>query len=87
MGFAFQNTHQAFRVKKGQRVFTNCGLAPMGWGLPAAVGACVANGRRRTICLSGEGGLMLNIQELATVMHHRLPIKLFILNNGGYLTI
>lgn len=87
MGFAFQNTHQAFRVKAGQRVMTNCGFAPMGWGLPAAVGACFARGERRTICIAGEGGLMLNIQELATVMHHRLPIKLFILNNGGYLTI
>jgi len=87
MGFAFQNTHQAFRVKKGQRVFTNCGFAPMGWGLPAAVGACFANRQKRTICISGEGGLMMNIQELATVMHHQLPIKLFIFNNGGYLTI
>jgi len=87
MGFAFQNTHQVFRVKKGQRVFTNCGFAPMGWGLPAAVGACFANRRKRTICIAGEGGLMMNIQELATVMHHKLPIKLFILNNGGYLTI
>ena len=87
MGFAFQNTHQAFRVKLGQRVFTNCGFAPMGWGLPAAVGACFAHQRRRVVCIAGEGGLMLNIQEFATVMHHRLPIKLFILNNGGYLTI
>jgi acetolactate synthase-1/2/3 large subunit len=87
MGFAFQNTHQVFRVKAGQRVFTNSGFAPMGWGLPAAIGACFARGKRRVICIAGEGGLMLNIQELATVMHHQLPIKLFILNNGGYLTI
>ncbi|MBI3494109.1 MAG: thiamine pyrophosphate-binding protein [Acidobacteria bacterium] len=87
MGFAFQNTHQAFRVKKGQRVFTNSGFAPMGWGLPAAVGACFAHDRKRTICIAGEGGLMMNLQELATVMHYQLPIKLFIFNNGGYLTI
>lgn len=87
MGFAFQNTHQAFRVKKGQRVFTNCGLASMGWGLPAAVGACFANNKKQTICLAGEGGLLMTIQELATIMHHQLPIKLFIFNNGGYLTI
>ena len=87
MGFAFQNTHQAFRVKKGQRVFTNCGLASMGWGLPAAVGACFANGKKRTVCIAGEGGLLMTIQEMATVMHHRLPVKLFVLNNGGYLTI
>lgn len=87
MGFAFQNTHQAFRTKKGQRVFTNCGLASMGWGLPAAVGACFGNQKKRTVCLAGEGGLLMTIQELATIMHHRLPIKLFIFNNGGYLTI
>ncbi len=87
MGFAFQNTHQAFRIKKGQRVFTNCGLASMGWGLPAAVGACFGNGKKRTVCLAGEGGLLMTIQELATIMHHRLPVKLFVFNNGGYLTI
>tara|TARA_Y100000588_G_scaffold395323_2_gene523417 strand:- start:27348 stop:29150 length:1803 start_codon:yes stop_codon:yes gene_type:complete len=87
MGFAFQNIHQAFRVKKGQRVFTNCGLASMGWGLPAAVGACLGSGKKRTVCVAGEGGLMMTIQEIATIMHHRLPVKVFILNNGGYLTI
>ncbi len=87
MGIAFQGTHQGFKVKQGQKLFTNCGLAAMGWGLPAAVGACFANNRKRTICIAGEGGLMMNIQELATMMHHKLPIKLFILNNGGYMTI
>ncbi len=87
MGLSFVGTHQAFRVKKGQKLYTNSGFAPMGWGLPAAVGACVAHNKQRTICLSGEGGLMMNIQELATVMHHKFPIKLFIYNNGGYLTI
>ena len=87
MGFAFQNTHQAFRVKVGQRMFTNCGFASMGWGLPAAIGACFANEKKRVVCIAGEGGFLMNMQEMATVMHHRLPIKLFILNNGGYLTI
>lgn len=86
MGFAFQNTHQAWKIKKGQRLLTNCGLAPMGWGLPAAIGAAFATDRR-VLCITGEGGLMMNIQELATVMHHQLPIKIFVLNNGGYLTI
>jgi acetolactate synthase-1/2/3 large subunit len=86
MGFAFQNTHQAFRVKQGQRVFTNCGLAPMGWGLPAAIGAAVGSGRR-TVCIAGDGGFMFNAQELATLAHHRLPVKIFLLNNGGYLTM
>ncbi len=86
MGFAFQNTHQCWKTKKGQRLLTNCGLAPMGWGLPAAIGAAFATGNR-VLCITGEGGLMMNIQELATVSHHKLPIKIFVLNNGGYLTI
>lgn len=87
MGVAFQGTHQAFKVKKGQKFFTDSGFAPMGWGLPAAVGACIANDKKRTICIAGDGGLQMNIQELATAMHNKLPIKLFVLNNGGYLTI
>lgn len=86
MGFAFQNTHQAWRVKEGQRVFTNCGLAAMGWGLPAAIGAHVGSDRR-TICIAGDGGFMFTAHELATLMHHRFPIKVFLLNNGGYLTM
>ena len=87
MGLSFVGTHQTFKIKKGQKLYTNSGHAPMGWGLPAAVGACYALKKRRVICLSGEGGLQMNIQELATVMHNKLPIKIFIYNNGGYLTI
>ncbi len=87
MGLSFQGTHQAFRVKKGQKFFTNSGFASMGWGLPAAVGACFAHDRQRVICIAGDGGLQMTIQELATVMHHRLPVKLFVYNNGGYLTM
>ena len=87
MGLSFVGTHQAFKVKKGQKLYTNSGHAPMGWGLPAAVGACYASKKRRIICLVGEGGLQMNIQELATIMHNKLPIKIFIYNNGGYLTI
>ena len=86
MGFAFQNTHQGWKTKSGQRLLTNCGLAPMGWGLPAAIGAAFASGKR-VLLITGDGGLMMNIQELATVMHHKLNIKIFILDNGGYLTI
>ena len=86
MGFAFQNTRQAWKIKQGQRLLTNCGLAPMGWGLPAAIGACMGT-HRRTILIAGDGGLMMNIQELATVRHHKLNLKIFMLNNGGYLTI
>ena len=87
MGFAFQTTHMAFQIKKGQQLLTNCGMAAMGWGLPAAVGACIAHEKKRTICIAGDGGLQMNLQELATVMHHQLPIKIFIYNNGGYLTM
>ena len=87
MGLSFVGTHQAFKIKKGQKLYTNSGHAPMGWGLPAAIGACYAEKKRRIICLVGEGGFQMNMQELATVMHNKLPIKIFIYNNGGYLTI
>ena len=86
MGFAFQVTHQTWKVKSGQRLFTNCGLASMGWGLPAAIGAAIASSRR-VILIAGEGGFQMTMQELATVMHHKLNIKMFVLNNGGYATI
>ena len=56
-------------------------------GLPAAIGASFASKNKKIICLTGEGGLQMNIQEFATIMHHKLPIKTFIYNNGGYLTI
>ena len=87
MGLSFVGTHQAFKLKKGQRLFTNSGHAPMGWGLPAAVGAYFSDKKRHIICLSGEGGFQMNLQELSTVMHHNIPLKIFIFNNGGYLTI
>ena len=91
MGLSFVGTHQAFKIKKGQRLFTNSGHAPMGWGLPAAIGAYFATkdsrSKSKIICLTGEGGLQMNIQELATVLHHKIPIKIFVYNNGGYLTI
>lgn len=87
MGVAFQGTHQVFRVKQGQRLFTNCGLASMGWGLPAAVGACIGSGRKRTTLITGDGSFMMTSHELSVVMHLRLPIKIFLYNNGGYLTI
>jgi acetolactate synthase-1/2/3 large subunit len=59
----------------------------MGFGLPGAIGACIGNNRKDTICISGDGGLQMNIQELQTIAHYSLPIKLFVLNNKGYLTI
>lgn len=87
MGLSFVGTHQAFKVKAGQRVYTNSGHAAMGWGLPATIGAAMASEGKSIICLTGEGGLMMNIQEFATIMHNKTPIKMFIYNNGGYLTI
>lgn len=87
MGTSFTCTMQTFQTRLGQRLTTSSGHASMGFGLPGAIGACYANGRRKTICISGEGGLQMNIQELQTVVHNRLPIILFVINNGGYLTI
>lgn len=75
---------QTFRVKKGQRVFCTKGLASMGYGLPSAIGACLASGRKRTIGVNGDGGFVMNIQELETIRRLNLPIKLFVLCNHGY---
>lgn len=87
MGTSFTCTMQTFKVKSGQRLFTSSGHSPMGFGLPGAIGACMANNRKKTICISGDGGLQMNIQELQTMVHYNLPIILFVLNNRGYLTI
>ncbi|MEI8310257.1 MAG: thiamine pyrophosphate-binding protein [Verrucomicrobiota bacterium] len=80
-------TFQCADIQLGQRMFSNSGAASMGHDLPAAIGAAVARGGKRVICLAGDGSLQMNIQELQTVAHHRWPIKLFVLNNGGYLSI
>ena len=80
-------TPLALRVRRGQRHIVNSGCASMGYGLPAAIGACFANGRKRVICLEGDGSIQMNIQELETIAYHRLPIKIFLFNNGGYLSI
>lgn len=78
---------QAFRVKPGQRVVNAPGLGAMGTGLPGSIGACLASGGRRTVCVNGDGGFQLNIQELETVRRLNLPIKYFVLSNGGYASI
>lgn len=78
---------QTFRVKKGQRVFSTKGLASMGFGVPATIGACLAGNRRRTVCVNGDGGFQMNIQELETIHRLNLPIKIFVLNNQGYAQI
>lgn len=83
-GACSETTMQAFRCKAGQRVFNSEGLGPMGFGIPAAIGGCIASGGRRTVCLDGDGGFIMNIQELEVVRRLNLPLKFFILDNGGY---
>ena len=77
-------TMQVLDLKEDQRLFTNTGCAPMGYGLPAAIGAAI---HHKIICIDGDGSLHLNIQELQTMKHYNLPIKLILLNNDGYLSI
>jgi acetolactate synthase-1/2/3 large subunit len=77
-------TIQAFKVKKGQRVFSAFGNSPMGYAFPAALGASFANKKRRIICIDGDGSIQINIQELQTMVANHLPVKLFIINNDGY---
>lgn len=77
----------ALRVKDGQRVFHTTALGAMGFGIAASIGACLAGGRRRTVCVDGDGGFQFNIQELETVRRLQLPITFFVLNNDGYASI
>ncbi len=86
-GTACVVTFQAADLKKGQRLYTNSGCASMGYELPAAIGAAYANGGRRVVCVAGDGSLMLNLQELQTIVGNRLPVKVFVLNNDGYSSI
>lgn len=79
--------YQTLRFSQGTRIVVNSGCAAMGYGLPAAIGACLANNKKRTICIEGDGSLQLNIQELQTLLYYKLPIKLFVYNNEGYLSI
>ena len=77
MGFSFTTSHQTLEAKGGQKFHTNSGHAPMGWGLPASVGAYYAGEKKnRIICLTGDGGFQLNIKELATIQHNKIPIKI-----------
>lgn len=75
---------QSYYIGRGQRFLMNCGLSSMGYGLPAAVGACVANDSEPVICIEGDGSIMMNLQELQTVVTNHLPVKIFVINNQGY---
>jgi acetolactate synthase-1/2/3 large subunit len=78
---------QCADLKDGIRVFTNSGSASMGYDLPAAIGSAIANKKNRVICVTGDGSIMMNIQELVSIAYKKLPIKIFLLNNGGYHSI
>ena len=87
-GVAYTSTFQSIPIRKGMRMFANEACASMGYGLPAAIGAAFAGGDGRTVvCLEGDGSIQMNLQELQTVVNYKLPIKLFVYNNGGYLSI
>ena len=87
MGTSFTCTMQSMNLKKNQRLFTSSGLAAMGWGIPGSIGSYFGNKNKNLICISGDGGAMFNIQELQTIVHHKIPVKIFILFNNGYLTM
>ena len=86
-GTACVVTFQAARLKQGQRLYSNSGSASMGYDLPAAIGAHYAAPDQRTVCLAGDGSIMMNLQELQTIAGNRLPIKLIVFNNNGYSSI
>ncbi len=83
-GSSIDISMQAFKVKKGQRVFSTKGLASMGYAFPSAIGACLASGRKTTVSVTGDGGFQMNIQELQTIYRMNLPVKIFVLSNDGY---
>lgn len=86
-GTAYTSTAQGIKLKKGQRLIYNTGCASMGYDLPAAIGVAFTRPNKRVIVLSGDGSIQMNIQELQTIVHHNLPIKIFVFNNNGYLAI
>ncbi len=79
--------HQGYIIKKGTRFIINNAVASMGYGLPAAIGLCIAAGKKRTVCLEGDGSIMMNLQELQTIITNKLPISVFLINNEGYHSI
>lgn len=79
--------NQTYHIQKGSRMANNSAVASMGYGLPAAIGTCIGGNRKDTICLEGDGSVMMNLQELQTVLANKLPIKIFLINNNGYHSI
>jgi acetolactate synthase-1/2/3 large subunit len=87
MGTALLSGFYGLELSESQQLMTSTGLGEMGFGLPAAVGAAFGNPEKDIICLNADGGMMMNLQELQTIIHHKLNIKIFIFNNDGYLMI
>ena len=87
MGTALTCTHQSIVLNGKQRVVTSTGLGEMGFGLPGAIGASLAAENGRVICINGDGSMMMNLQELQSIIQLKLPVKLFVYINDGYLTI
>ena len=79
--------NQAYVIQKGSRMANNSAIASMGYGLPAAIGICIGGNRRPTVCLEGDGSIMMNLQELQTILTNELPVKVFLINNQGYHSI
>ena len=79
--------NQEYVIKNGSRFDNNSAIASMGYGLPAAIGTCIGGHRKTTICLEGDGSIMMNLQELQTIITNKLPIKIFLINNSGYHSI
>nr|WP_320166976.1 thiamine pyrophosphate-binding protein [uncultured Methylophaga sp.] len=86
-GLAVEVFYSTFVNKTGQRIFLTSGLGSMGYGLPAAIGGCLASGRKPVVSVEGDGSLQLNLQELSTLKSLNLPIRMFIMNNNGYASI
>lgn len=87
-GVAYTSTFQSIPIRKDMRMFSNEACASMGYGLPAAIGAAFAGGLDRAVaCFEGDGSIQMNLQELQTLLTYKLPVKLFVYNNGGYLSI
>lgn len=87
-GSACVVSFQAAEIKRGQRLWTNSGCATMGYDLPAAIGVCAATGgRQRVIAIAGDGSIMMNLQEMQTIAGYGMPVKVFLINNSGYVSI
>ncbi len=87
VGTSFTGTLQSFKVQKDQRLFSSVGCASMGYDLPSAIGGWFATGKDRITLLTGDGSIMMNLQELQTIKHYKIPLKIFLINNNGYLAI